>query len=590
MTTAAAPQGPELDELVTRTDAAAEDMVTAIDVHERLGVTAEENETPAAAVAAAFLYCEPFGRRDDHGLKEFFRPMSEFGDLINPPHIKDMPAWATDIWQLCADRVIAPMARARLHDLCFVAGLGNSLDHIRAAVKAYVEVGGYYLNGGGGQSGLATAHLQVSLGATHALARALELARATHQDDLAVEVVDTLIEATHKALADPDSGAGVVLGFLDPLATDSARPVEVDELLDRARQRYTGDMWNTNSTIELQLARPGVDDEARERLRRDEVEAMLTQAQTAPPMNAMLHRQDAAQLARTYNLSDLYEQAIAELQAMRGEDLGLVRHETKISIPAEFVDQFIGQFVDAPSWQEGLMGLVSVSPPSGRIEENLAQVDELPQISPLISLIPVTQIGPDGLPRMTSATPQERDAHHLAQAEIRHMMVFGGMYVEVLRRIGEKCRPIDEHELTHFFAQHDHVDKETAAALARGFLRFFNGDHEGAVFSVVPRIERLARELLLQMGAVVFKPARPTAVGQYSGLGVLLQMLNDRGLDPSWGRFLGTLLTRPEGSGIRNHLLHGALDDPSVGTAGLALIAALYLAVAVEASDPPAPQ
>jgi hypothetical protein len=92
------------------------------------------------------------------------------------------------------------------------------------------------------------------------------------------------------------------------------------------------------------------------------------------------------------------------------------------------------------------------------------------------------------------------------------------------------------------------------------------------------------------MGAVVFKPARPTAVGQYSGLGVLLQMLNDRGLDPSWGRFLGTLLTRPEGSGIRNHLLHGALDDPSVGTAGLALIAALYLAVAVEASDPPAPQ
>jgi hypothetical protein len=84
------------------------------------------------------------------------------------------------------------------------------------------------------------------------------------------------------------------------------------------------------------------------------------------------------------------------------------------------------------------------------------------------------------------------------------------------------------------------------------------------------------------MGAVVFRPAQGTSVGTYSGLGVLFQMLDDRGLDSSWGRFLSTLLTRTEGSSFRNHLLHGAVDDPSTGSAGLTLIAALYLAVAVK--------
>jgi hypothetical protein len=586
MATGAAPEGPELDELVARIDAASEGMVRAIEVHDRLSVTADENETPAAAAAAAFMYAEPAGRRDNHGLKEFFRPMGGYGDIVNPPHIRDMPAWVTETWELCAGRVTAPMARARLHDLCFVAGLGQSLDHICAAVTAYLEVGDYYLNGGGGELGLATAHLQVALGATHALARALELARATHQDDLADAAVQKLVEAAGQALDDHDGGPGVVLGFIDPLAHDSAQPAELDDLLARARERYLGDMWNTNSTIELELARPGIDNETRERLRGDEVEAMLTQAETAPPMNALLHRQAAAQLARTYELTYLYERAVNELQDMRGEDLGMVQHKVDLSIPAEFVEQFIGQFVNAPTWQEGLKGLVSVSPPSGQLEANLQQVAELPTISPLLSIIAVTQIGPDGLPRKTSSTDEERAAYHLAEAEIRHMQVFGGMYVEGLKRIGERWSPIDEEELTDFFGQQNHVATETAAALARGFLRFFGGDHEGATFSVVPRIERLARDRLMQMGAAVYKPAKPTAVGQYSGLGVLLQKLEDRGLDPSWGRFLGTLLTRAEGSSFRNHLLHGAVDDPSVGSAGLTLIAALYLAVGVRGQSP----
>ena len=355
MAASAAPEGAELDELVARINTAAEGLVRAIDVHEHLGVTAEENETPAAAVAAAFLYVEPAGRRDQHGLKDFFRPISRYGDIVNPPDINDMPGWATETWALCAGRVATPVARARLHDLCFVAGLANSLEHIRAAVTAYMEVADHYLNDGEGEPSSAMPHLQVALSATHSLARALELARATKQDDLAELAVQKLIDAARKALGS-QAGPGVVLGFIDPLAHESAQPAGLDELLARAREQYEGDVWSTLSTIELELARPGVSNESKERLRREEIEAQLKAAEGATPMNAMLHRQDAAQLARTYNLTDLYERAVSELQTRRGEDLGMVQHKVELSIPAESVQQFLSQFVDAPTWQEGLGG------------------------------------------------------------------------------------------------------------------------------------------------------------------------------------------------------------------------------------------
>jgi hypothetical protein len=575
MTIEAAPTPDELAELVRRIDAASKDAVRAIDVHERLAVTMEESGTPAAVVDAAFLYIEKGNRREKGKVGDFFGPIGQVGDIVNPPLIKDMPVWTKATWELCAERVAAPVARARLHDLCFVARLGNGREQARAAIEAYVELGDLYPMA----DGIEVNRLQVALGATHALARALDLARVTGQDDLALVVIGKLIAATRCSLDDPVAGAGVVLGFLDPLVHDRARLAEVDDLLARARGRYENDLWNTLSTIELELMRPGVTDEEREHLHRDEVLSLMKGADEAPPMNAIMHLQDAAQRAQNHNLADLFEQIAIRLQSFNGQDVGLVRHEVKIEIPPEAVESFITQFVGTPSWQEALVGLVSVNPASGHIVENQSEVAALPAISPLVSMLAVTSLDSNNLPKFTATSDAEKAEYHLAEAEVRRLQMYGPIHVEILRRVAERWAPIDENELAEFLRHYDHIPEPVARAMARAFGRFFAGDHEGAIFTVAPRIERVAREHLLHLGAPLYKPALGSTSAKYPGLGTYLGMLDDRGLDESWGRFLGTLLTRREGMGLRNNLLHGAVDDPSYVTAGLTLIAAIYLAL-----------
>jgi hypothetical protein len=153
--------------------------------------------------------------------------------------------------------------------------------------------------------------------------------------------------------------------------------------------------------------------------------------------------------------------------------------------------------------------------------------------------------------------------------------------LEALRRIEEKWGPIEASEWAAFIGQRSHVPAGVADALGRSVERYFGGDPEGSAFTAVPRIERLAREILLELGVGVFRPPRGSEPGVYPGLGSLLATLVEQGLDPSWARFLSTFLSRQEGLNLRNELSHGSMDDVAEGQAGLILIAALYLAVGV---------
>jgi hypothetical protein len=55
----------------------------------------------------------------------------------------------------------------------------------------------------------------------------------------------------------------------------------------------------------------------------------------------------------------------------------------------------------------------------------------------------------------------------------------------------------------------------------------------------VPRVERLARELLLCLGAPIFFVPPGSVPGRYMGLGVLFAMLLERSMGESWARVPG---------------------------------------------------
>lgn len=117
----------------------------------------------------------------------------------------------------------------------------------------------------------------------------------------------------------------------------------------------------------------------------------------------------------------------------------------------------------------------------------------------------------------------------------------------------------------------------TAASIARVVRRFTEGDYEGAAYTGIPLVERQCRELLLAIDAPLYRVQRERAPGTYPGLGALLPLLVERGLDESWYRFLRTFLSAPNGWNFRNEALHSFVDDVGWPGAGLALIAVLYL-------------
>jgi hypothetical protein len=151
-----------------------------------------------------------------------------------------------------------------------------------------------------------------------------------------------------------------------------------------------------------------------------------------------------------------------------------------------------------------------------------------------------------------------------------------------LVRIGERWGPIAVDELASFLGEQDHVDPELAAALARAFDRLFRGDVEGAIYTAVPRLEALARNLVLAGGLPAYKTQRETAPGQYPGLGALVRMLGDAGLDESWVRYL-KIFSGVTGENIRNELLHGFVAEPPDVWATLIFVGALFLALHVQA-------
>lgn len=186
--------------------------------------------------------------------------------------------------------------------------------------------------------------------------------------------------------------------------------------------------------------------------------------------------------------------------------------------------------------------------------------------------------GGDGLPRFTPQTDIERADYFLTQQETFHLQLRSNLVAEALLRIPAAHGLPSLEELAAHFARNPLVGD--ALALARAFLRWWSGDHEGAALAAAARTETLARELLLAQNYPLYRLQREQKPGQYPGLGYLLSTLADEGLlDDSWHRYLRTALAGPAGWNLRNELDDGFLDDLGAIPAAVMLQCVAHLAV-----------
>jgi len=195
------------------------------------------------------------------------------------------------------------------------------------------------------------------------------------------------------------------------------------------------------------------------------------------------------------------------------------------------------------------------------------------------SLFPKQLLGADGLPRFAPQNDADKQEMALAEQESFRLQTYAPFIARALNEIAARHGLPSPESLREFFALNPLISDDLAGALARVLLRYWTGDYEGAAFTAAPRIETLARGLVLALDAGVYQLQRQQRPGQYPGLGSLLATLKDRGLDESWYRMIYTTCCNPAGGwNMRNEIVHGFVDDTYAPLAAVLIQALLYLA------------
>ncbi len=534
----------------------------------------ETGDVQAGWLMTAFHYHLARRVRDERDRPAFGDAMSLDGWSFPTP-IPGVPEEVIALWASTADRVQSPAPRARLHHLLFERGHGNKGHHGREAADGYLTLGT------GTCSRLERANcLHWSVMLSKQIGDRREAARA----------YPALVALADESLAQADPEPGVALHALEILAFEDAQNPELPELLERAREAYNRDPWNTSETIRLQQQVFKGDEAMRERLQRETVEAYHEHADRHPPgLVRMSFLEDAAKLANQYGFPDLVEKATAAMQELSIEDLGLKTYSASVEIPKEVLDARVAGLVDRDTFIQALEELAAGDPPTGDLDANLKATQQMAKQAPLSTLFPTTHLGTEGLARYTANSDADRLDEQLARIEGIGFGYGGEIAARVLDGVLERFAPSEE-ELAAAVQGLPHVSVSVAHAVARALLAFGAGRYEEATAVAMPRIETLVRGLCEEKGVLRYRVQReqrqgPSIRGQFPQLGSLLNEIKPW-MDPSWHRYLWTFLVSPFGLNYRNELLHGYVEDVTRIAAALTILAALRLALISLSTQP----
>lgn len=554
--------------LAQLTDAAAENADDFRDVATALRPDIESADDEVHQIAQAFEY--HISRQDDG---DVFAPMLTYEDgSAYPVPLADVPDPTLALWAAVAAEAEEPAVRARLHDLLFQRRHGNGRKNAQQAADAYLQLGRAWRP--------ITATMEL-------LPRALDLARRVGLGDIAERVREQALSLIQAGLDSADPKPGVPIRLLRLLVDDSGEDGPVDALLERAREVFPS-VWDTASIVELQRKRASTDEQRRVL----DTELVIKHLETADEADSGLlrghHLEAAASLARDRGLTDLHDRAVALLQDMDVDDLELQTFTSVAEIPRETIEKYIDAYLDVDSWDEAFERFAFLQPPTGDVDENRATVEEHRREFVLQSLLPPVLLGGDGLPRYRATDDEEIFEIQLAQQEGFRLSFWSNLAVDVLGQIPERFGRPEPDELEGWLRGREHVSAGIARSIRRTLEYFWDEQWEASVGIGVPRIEALARGLVLLLDAPVYRLQRAEAPGQYPGLGALVGILADKGIPESWIRYLRTAFSHVAGQNLRNEHAHGFIDDPGPGVAVIVCHALLFLArqqVSVEADE-----
>ncbi len=483
-----------------------------------------------------------------------------------PPALADIDEADVAAWQAVLAAIDDPAVQARLGDLLWERRAKPD-PHLAAASAI------------DGLLALAADERWRSMERAHFLSRALELAAQLRDAARASATIERLLAFAEADLAGTDGGPGLSLGALRPLVAlpPEQRPDDLDEMLQRVSEKYGADPYIVTSVADLRS--PLLDGDARHELRRAQVREWRDRAGEVGGMLRVHRLETALELGRRHGCNSEVKELRSELGAIGAEELELKEIGAEIALPPEEVERFLASFTDAPSWQHAL-GLLAAQPPPGGTPDELAEaVDQQMEEFPVQFLFGKSLIGPDNATAIFRASTRE-EQHRLASAEQRaqHGRIWGMFCARALRRIGERDDRPAVREMVELL-QGDFVDDETAERVASAIELFWEERYDESAHVLVPRIERIVREMARQLGVPVVRAVEPgREIGGVVMLGALLREMAPVFPDEGWHAYLLNLLSDPLGLNLRNSISHGLHGRVGPVDASLLVQAALLLA------------
>lgn len=535
--------------------AADEDFQSVVSVASALRDMAEAGDDPLRGLVAALEY---HLRLDDDQREPYgpFGPMMEFDGKRYPApldRIEDLEPGTLALWERAMRLAPIALVRARFADLLWEARFGDRpVDYARTAIDDCVEAAG----GGFGHA--------VELG--DAARRAVELATTINDFARRGSAVEAAVRLVVEAIESEERKPGVALRLLDMFVRDrpDRRPPRLDELIDRATERFGDDPWNLESALEMKVRLAPPDQRAAIWSRA--ARAFRGLAGHSEGLVRYAHLQHALELAEDHGLGELADEIRLEVEGMAEDELDLKTIATEVTIPREDVDRFIEGFVGDDSADSALSRFGAYLP-TGDTDENREFVEQLIQDHPLQFLVTRIHIGPENSLVRSSAGEEAAAEQALIQHEAERASMFSLFAVETLDRIRERYGPVSQ-DATWF--ENEFIDAATARRIAKSIELYESGEFDVSASVLAPRLERVVRRLASIVGTPVTRsPDRRGRSGGVKGLGEILILLKGVLPEPT-RRFLRVLLVETTGLNLRNRISHGL--DAEIGQREAALL------------------
>ncbi|MEU1087223.1 hypothetical protein ABZ401_10365 [Streptomyces sp. NPDC005892] len=535
-----------------------------IPIAEQQGVPSEEDLEDAARKATAWAFAYHVQVMENGGKWRIqIVPYLEYPDgSSTPPRVADVPDFCVAVWSQLSEMVSSNFGKARLHHLLFERKTGNARNHATQAAQGYLD---------------ASREWGKWLDKEEALNAALRLARAVGQKDLASRIAVEMLRLAGQAILSDEEIPGVVLRLIGPLCGEASPPQGLGSTIDAAMRAY-GSPFIRDELVSFKLRRANTQEE-RQHLQSEHVQIWLDAAASETGLRKAGHLKKALQNAQETGQSSLIERSAAALQGIRNEDLGLISFVSSGTVSREQFQEMMTPVVDAADWRDALIQFAfAYGPAVGPIEKTREAAEEYARTSIIENMATVEIFGSDGLPRFSPKTDEEKIEMRLAKQEAFVLQAMAPLLAHLLHKVAEVHGVPSEGDLSEFFSRGPLASQELASSIARCFIRFWTGDPEGATFTIAPKIETLARNLVLSLDAGVYRLQRQEKPGQYPGLGSLLSTLRERGLDESWYRNILTICGNPAGGwNLRNELAHGFVPTAGSPAAAILFQCVIYL-------------